>query len=87
MFGFVSWLHKEMAEGKVYRWPGAVPKIPTQDQMMEGQLLGRGFEDANGEKVEPFEVRWITAHKNEIAVHRLIWGVCDRLCVRGLFLE
>ncbi|CAK9009479.1 Neutral ceramidase B (N-CDase B) (NCDase B) (Acylsphingosine deacylase 2B) (N-acylsphingosine amidohydrolase 2B) [Durusdinium trenchii] len=28
---------EEMAEGKVYRWPGAVPKIPTQDQMMEGQ--------------------------------------------------
>lgn len=27
----------EMAEGKVYRWPGAVPRIPTEDQMMEGQ--------------------------------------------------
>ena len=31
---------QEMAEGKVYRWPGAQPRIPTEQQMMEGQLLG-----------------------------------------------
>ena len=31
---------QEMAEGKVYRWPGAAPRIPTEQQMMEGQLLG-----------------------------------------------
>eukprot|EP00438_Fugacium_kawagutii_P006441 Skav208840 [mRNA] locus=scaffold1193:186863:190979:+ [translate_table: standard] len=31
---------EEMAEGKVYRWPGAQPSIPTEHQMHEGQLLG-----------------------------------------------
>ena len=33
-------MREEMAEGKVYRWPGAQPKIPTEAQMMEGQKLG-----------------------------------------------
>lgn len=29
-----------MAEGKVYRWPGAVPRIPTEQQLWEGQTPG-----------------------------------------------
>ncbi|CAE7176860.1 unnamed protein product [Symbiodinium pilosum] len=37
MTSILKEMAKEMAEGKVYRWPGAPPGIPTEAQLWEGQ--------------------------------------------------
>lgn len=69
---------EEMAEGKVYRWPGAQPRIPTERQMMEGQTdvvaddppIGGKFGDVKSD-VWPYYYPGATAQA-------VIWGAHPR---------
>ncbi|CAJ1409567.1 unnamed protein product [Effrenium voratum] len=69
---------EEMAEGKVYRWPGAVPRIPTEQQLWEGQSdvvaddppIGGKFGDVKSDV-------WPMVHAGGMA-QATIWGAHPR---------